>query len=366
MNTPDVDSMMMLKAIALGERGRVTAPPNPWVGCILVKDGVVVGEGFHHAAGEPHAEVMALQIAGERARGATCYVTLEPCAHHGNTPPCTDALIAHGIARVVTGVKDPDARVSGKGVKLLRDAGIEVFEGCEAEKVAASLVPYLHHRRTGTPYCVLKAAVSVDGRIAARDGTSQWISSEAARRDTQQLRAESQAILVGVGTIHADDPRLTVREAPTMPTLHPLRVVLDQSGTLKPDARVCDCSLAPTLVITGQGCPQRKILSWQERGCRVASVRGHGGKLDLKQVLQLLGERGVIQVLVEGGSRVYGAFFRDKLFQKVVVYVGPVVLGSGGIPFLGDDFVATLHGAPRLKLVESLVLGDTVKTTYLA
>src|SRR5256886_11759118 len=198
----------MAAAVARGEQGRLTAAPNPWVGCVLVRDGEIVGRGFHRAAGEPHAEALALAQAGGRARGATAVVTLEPCTHFGRTPPCTPALVEAGVARVVVAVLDPDPRVSGRGVEELRAAGVAVDVGVGAAEAEASLRPYLHHRRTGRPLCLLQAAVSLDGRTAAADGTSQWITGPEARADAHRLRAESQAVIVGAGTALADRPSL--------------------------------------------------------------------------------------------------------------------------------------------------------------
>src|SRR2546421_3538656 len=207
----------MAAAVALGEQGRLTAAPNPWVGCVLVRDSEIVGRGFHRAAGEPHAEALALAQAGGRARGATAVVTLEPCTHFGRTPPCTPALVEAGVARVVVAVLDPDPRVSGRGVEELRAAGVAVDVGVGAAEAEASLRPYLHHRRTGRPLCLLKAAVSLDGRTAAADGTSQWITGPEARADSHRLRVESQAVVVGAGTALADRPALTARLDPPAP-----------------------------------------------------------------------------------------------------------------------------------------------------
>src|SRR5688572_586191 len=244
----------MAQAVALGERGRLTAAPNPWVGCVVVAaDGQVVGRGFHRRAGEPHAEVHALRQAGDRARGATAYVTLEPCAHQGRTPPCAPALVEAGVSRVVVAVLDPDEKVAGRGIEILRAAGIAVDIGVAAEDAARSLAPYLHHRRTGRPQCLLKTATSTDGRTAAADGTSQWITGPEARADAHRLRAESGAVVVGAGTALADRPMLTFRsldfeEGLTPP--QPLRVLIDAAGRVPADGPLFDPTLAPTLVIT--------------------------------------------------------------------------------------------------------------------
>src|SRR5207302_7203801 len=218
--------------LEVAERGRGSTAPNPIVGAVIEREGEIVGEGWHERRGEAHAEVNALRAAGERARGATLVVTLEPCAHHGRTPPCVDAIIEAGIARVVIGVEDPDPNVSGKGIAALREAGIDVEVGALAEEVAAQLAPYLKHRSTGRPWLVLKLAASVDGRTAAPDGSSEWITGDEARTDAHRLRAESDAVIIGAGTVRADDPSLTVRHVEGR---DPLRVVL---GTAPAEAKV--------------------------------------------------------------------------------------------------------------------------------
>ncbi len=301
----------MRRAIALAATVRDRTAPNPWVGCVVVPSGAGVGRGagtrFEGATappGGPHAEVAALAAAGEAARGGTLYVTLEPCAHHGRTPPCTDPIVGAGIARVVVGIEDPDPRVAGRGVAALEAAGIEVAVGVAADEVAEQLAPYLKHRRTGWPWVVLKMAASLDGRTAAPDGTSRWITGVAARRDVHRLRARSDAVLVGAGTVRADDPELTVRLDDGVERSQPLRVVL---GTAPSDARV-----QPALELSG----------------------------DLDGVLSELGRRGVLQLLVEGGPTVAHDFHAAGLVDRYVVYLAPAFFG-------GDDArpLFTGHGA---------------------
>src|SRR6476619_7497418 len=219
----DEDTQYMQRALRLAARAAGRTSPNPMVGTVVVRGGKIVGEGYHHAAGEPHAEVNALAKAGDAARGATLYATLEPCAHHGRTPPCVDAIVDAGVSRVVVGIEDPDERVRGAGIRALRAAGVTVDVGVCAEEVRAQLAPYLKHRATGRPWVVLKLAATLDGRTAAPDGSSRWITGEAARADAHRLRAESDAVVVGAGTVRADDPSLTVRDAEGS---DPLRVVL--------------------------------------------------------------------------------------------------------------------------------------------
>ncbi|MDA8292652.1 MAG: bifunctional diaminohydroxyphosphoribosylaminopyrimidine deaminase/5-amino-6-(5-phosphoribosylamino)uracil reductase RibD [Actinomycetota bacterium] len=295
----------MRAALEAASRARGHSSPNPWVGCRLVATDGRVFEGATSPPGGPHAEVVALDAAGPAAQGATAYVTLEPCSHHGRTPPCVDALIAAGVRRVVVGIVDPDPRVDGGGLAALRAAGIEVEVGVGARAVREQLAPYLTHRRTGRPFVVLKVAASLDGRIAAPDGTSAWISGEAARADAHRLRAESDAVLVGAGTVRADDPRLTVRDAAGR---SPLRVVL---GPISPGSAVL-----PALSLGG----------------------------DLTSVLDELGQRGVLQLLVEGGATVAGSFHRAGLVDRYVVYLAPAFFG-------GDDGLAMFagSGAPSME-----------------
>jgi diaminohydroxyphosphoribosylaminopyrimidine deaminase/5-amino-6-(5-phosphoribosylamino)uracil reductase len=323
------DEAWMAEAIALGRSVRADTSPNPWVGAVVVpEDDQPAAEGATQPPGGPHAEVVALGLAGGAARNATVYVTLEPCAHHGRTPPCTDALIAAGVRRVVVGVLDPDPQVSGRGVRRLRAAGIEVDVGVAASEVTASLRPYLAHRRRGRPWVVLKLAATLDGRIAAPDGSSQWITGPAARLDVHQLRAESDAILVGAGTVRADDPALTVREVAGR---DPLRVIL---GRPPGDARA-----HPALV--------------------------HDG--DLEPLLDELGQRGVVQLLVEGGARVAGSFHRAGLVDQYVLYLAPALLGGDdGVPLFAGPGAPSLAGAWRGRIADLRRLGADLRIDLLA
>ena len=283
-------SALMAEAMAEGDKARLHAPPNPWVGALVVRDGVVVAAGHTQVPGESHAEVEALRRAGEAARGATMVVTLEPCCHVGRTGPCVEALIEAGITRVIVGSLDPDPRVAGRGVAALRDAGLDVEVGVGLEAVRAQLAPYLWHRVTGRPYVVLKVAATLDGIVAMADGSSQWITSEEARRDAHVLRAQSQAIIVGARTVRLDDPALTARLGNV--TLEPQRIVL---GHAPEGARVHPC--------------------WERQG-------------DLGAVLDELGEHDALQVLVEGGATVASAFLEAGLVNHVVWYVAPALAGS--------------------------------------
>ena len=349
------DEAAMAEAVAQGERGRFTAAPNPWVGCVLVgPGGDVVGRGFHRRAGEPHAEVHALREAGERARGATAYVTLEPCSHHGRTPPCAPALVEAGLARVVVAVLDPDDRVAGRGVEILRSAGLAVDVGVGAEAAARSLAPYLHHRRTGRPLCLLKTAGSLDGRTAAADGTSQWITGPEARADAHRLRAQSGAVVVGAGTAVADRPTLTWRDLTFDDGLtppQPLRVLFDASGRVPAAGPLFDPGLAPTLVLTTEAAAPPSRTAWADAGATVEVVSGApGGGVDLVAALEALGRRGVLQAMVEGGAALHGSLLRAGLADRIVVYTGGAVLGAGGAPLFRGPGPTTLAEASRWQL----------------
>jgi len=315
----DVEAMQ--RAVDLASTVRATTAPNPWVGCVVVTAGGQVFEGATQPPGGPHAEAVALAAAGAAARGATAYTTLEPCSHHGRTPPCADALVAAGVARVVIGIDDPDPKVAGQGAARLRAAGIVVDHatGGAAEAVALQLAPYLHHRRTGRPWVVLKLASSLDGRTAAPDGSSRWITGPEARADAHRLRADSDAVLVGAGTVRADDPALTVRHVPA--ERQPLRVVLGQAPA--------DAAVHPCLELGGE----------------------------LGQVLDTLGGKGVVQLLVEGGATVAGAFHRAGLVDRYVLYLAPALFG-------GDDGRSLLAGAGAPTMAE-VWRGRILSTTRL-
>ena len=322
MDTRLDDEAAMHLAIQVAAESRLWTAPNPWVGSVLLDaQRRVISTGRTQPPGGPHAEAMALREAGERAEGATLVVTLEPCSHHGRTPPCADAVIQAGIARVVVAVRDPDAKVAGQGIQRLRDAGIEVIEGVCASFVEEQLKPYLHQRRTGRPFVVLKLAMTLDGRIAAPDGTSTWITGEAARRDVHQLRAECDAILVGASTVRADDPSLTVR---MVEGRDPTRYVLSHSGHVAENAKVQPC----------------------------VEVQG-----DLTEVIDELGRRGHLQLLVEGGASVAGAFHRADLVDQYYVYIAPALLGGddgrplfagAGAPTMSDLWRGTFRSVTQL------------------
>lgn len=332
MIEPDIlpdDEAFMARAVARAAHSRLLAPPNPWVGAVVVAPDGTSYEGSTRRPGGNHAEREALYRAGERARGGTLYVTLEPCSHHGRTPPCVEAVIASGVARVVIGVLDPDPRVAGEGVAALRSAGIEVEVGPGAAAVEAQLAPYLTHRRTGRPHVVLKLAATLDGRTAAADGTSQWITGAEARHDAHLLRAESDAVLVGAGTVRQDDPRLTVRDvvAPDgQPPREPLRVVLGHAPA--------GAAVHPCVELSG----------------------------DLGAVLDELGRRDVVQLMVEGGATVAGAFHGAGLVDRYVVYLAPALAGGDDAPgmFRGTG-AASIDDLDRLQLDHLARVGDDLR-----
>jgi len=361
----DGDAELMSRAVEAGEHARRRTAPNPWVGCVLARDGVIIAEGASDPPGGPHAEVNALARAANAA-GATAYTTLEPCSHHGRTPPCADALLEAGVARVVTALEDPDENVRGSGIARLRAAGVEVTVGVGAEQARRSLAPYLHQRATGRAFCLAKVAMSLDGRIAAADGSSQWITGVAARADAHELRADAQAVVVGSGTALADDPALTVRDVEPQPRVPPLRVLLDGRGRVPARGQLFDQELGATLVITTDGAAAGAVDAWRAAGAKVETVQpGHGGHgLDLGAVLALLGGHGVLQAMVEGGASVLGALAADALIDRLVAYVAPKVLGTDGLPAFGWSGPATLADARTLHLVGTTPISDDVRIDY--
>lgn len=359
------ESDLIARAIALGEHGRRSASPNPWVGCVVVDaQGAIAGEGWHERPGTPHAEVHALAAAGARARGGTAYVTLEPCAHQGRTPPCVDALIEAGVRRVVVALEDPDPRVAGRGVARLRAAGIDVAVGPGATLGRRALAPYLHHRRTGRAWCLVKTAMSLDARVAAADGSSRWITGTAARADAHRLRAESQAVVVGAGTALADRPSLTARDVDPPVDHQPLRVLLDASGRVPAAGPLFDPTLAPTLVVTTDAAPSAAVDGWRAAGAKVETVPSARGGVDLEATLDLLGRRDVLQAMVEGGPTLHGSLLAAGRADRLVAYVAPMTLGPRARAAFPEPDPATLADARRWRLLSSTPLGNDVRLEY--
>jgi len=359
------DSDLIARAVALGEHGRRSASPNPWVGSVVVDEhGAIAGEGWHQRPGTPHAEARALEAAGDRARGGTAYVTLEPCAHQGRTPPCADALIAAGVRRVVVSLEDPDTKVAGRGFARLRAAGLDVEVGPGATSARRSLAPYLHHRRTGRAWCLVKTAMSLDAKTAAADGSSRWITGVAARADAHRLRAESQAVVIGAGTALADHPSLTARDVDPPADRQPLRVLLDARGRVPASGPLFDAALAPTLVVTTEAAPSETVDAWQAAGAKVETVPAAAGGVDLEATLDLLGRSDVVQAMVEGGATLHGALLAAGLVDRLVAYVSPTVLGPGGLPAFPQPDVGTIADAEGWRLLSATTLDDDVRLNY--
>ena len=352
------DSGYMAQAFDLAEGGRGMVSPNPLVGAIIVRDGEIVGRGFHRRAGSEHAEVHALREAGSRANGATLYVTLEPCCHHGKTPPCTDAIIKSGIARVVAALPDPNPLVCGQGVACLNGAGIEVTVGLMESRARKQNEVFLKYIQTGMPFVTLKLAATLDGRIAAADGTSRWITGADARKEVHRMRAWSDAVMVGAGTVLADNPSLTVRDAGGD---DPLRIIVDGNAATPPDA----AAVAGHTVICALDTidPSRQD-AYEKRHAQVWTFPGVDGRLSLKALLARLGERKVTSVLCEGGAGLASSLIRERLVDKLVYMVAPKLLGSGPSAF-GDIGVETIAGALGFhELTCERVGNDLVMTGY--
>ncbi|MCB1859208.1 MAG: bifunctional diaminohydroxyphosphoribosylaminopyrimidine deaminase/5-amino-6-(5-phosphoribosylamino)uracil reductase RibD [Gammaproteobacteria bacterium] len=324
----------MARALKLAWRGLYTTSPNPRVGCVIAAAGEVVGEGFHRRAGEPHAEPLALSMAGERARGATAYVTLEPCCHHGRTPPCTDALIGAGVRRVVAAMEDPNPKVAGTGLEKLRAAGILVESGM-MESLATELNPgFVKRMALGRPLVRCKLAMSLDGRTAMASGESKWITGEAARNDVHRLRARSGAVVTGINTVAADDPGMNVRlraaQLPGVESEHylrqPLRVVLDPSLAMSPRARMLSLP-GETLILCSQANEHRRA-ALRAAGAQVETVNGDAHRLDLGAVLDLLADREINELLLESGPTLAGAALAAGLIDELVIYCAPHIMGD--------------------------------------
>lgn len=321
-----MDQHWMERTLELAERGKGWVSPNPLVGAVLVKDGEVIAEGWHKKFGGPHAEAVALAIAGEQAKGATLYVNLEPCSHYGKTPPCADAIIRHKLARVVVAMEDPNPKVAGRGIERIREAGIEVEVGLMKEEAQALNRSFLHFITHGTPYCIMKTAVTMDGKTGTATGDSQWITGEASRNLVHRMRHELDAILVGTGTALIDNPRLTVRLEGEVS--QPVRVVLDRKGELSRTHHLLASGEAKTIWVVGeQAMPdlkQEAIASHVE----ILSVKEVGGHLDLKDLFEKLGRKNIASVLLESGGGLNAAMLEAGLVQEVVLFMAPKIVGG--------------------------------------
>jgi diaminohydroxyphosphoribosylaminopyrimidine deaminase/5-amino-6-(5-phosphoribosylamino)uracil reductase len=355
----------MQAALALARRGLGRVAPNPAVGCVLVRDGRVLGRGWTRPGGRPHAETEALARAGEAARGATAYVTLEPCDHHGKTPPCAEALIGAGIVRCVVALEDPDPRVAGGGLARLKKAGIAVELGLLAGPAAEVNAGYLMRLAAGRPRVTLKLATSLDGRIATKSGESRWITGPAARARAHLLRAESDAVMVGGGTALADDPRLDVR-LPGLEDRAPLRAVLD--GRLRLPLThdlVARAGARPTCLITRPGGEPKRLTAYRKAGLEVVEVPDdEAGDLSLEAALEALGGSGVNDLLVEGGGQVAAGLLRQGLVDRLVWFRAPRLIGGDGLPALAGFGLEELEAAPRFALVAAVPAGEDMVETY--
>src|SRR6185312_9021636 len=356
----DFDRFAMTRALELAARGLETTDPNPRVGCVIARRDRVIGEGWHRKAGEAHAEVAALSTVKEDTEGTTAYVTLEPCSHFGRTPPCSDALIAARVARVVYAIADPDPRVSGKGAEALQSAGIRVESGLmEAEAVELNL-GFLQRMQYGRPWVRLKLAMSLDGRTALANGNSQWITSEASRLDVQHWRARSSAILTGASTVVADDPRLDVRLPPEgdEPRRQPMRVILDSKLRTPPGARLFETGGEVIIMTSSEAPDMNRVAQLEARGAQIDAMPLEAGRVDLAAALQRLAEREVNEVLVEAGPTLAGQLLRRQLIDELLLYIAPKLLGPQARALIDMQRLDYLEYAPEFALEGVKKLGD--------
>ena len=386
------DELYMKRAISLAKMATGHTSPNPLVGAVVVKNNTIVGEGYHHKAGEAHAEVHALDAAGDNARGATLYVTLEPCAHYGKTPPCAKRVVESGIARVVIGSTDPNPLVAGKGIQILTEAGIEVTTDVCVDECIQLNEHFFTFIQTHKPFVTIKSAMSLDGKIATFTGQSQWITNESSRKDGHVLRATHDAMLVGIGTILADDPLLNCRLTRdelyqavidtndvsienTLEVHQPDIVILDSQGRTPTDAKVFTIPNRKVIVYVAKGCPEQRRIALANAGAiveelptksvrqgRTTDVPIDIKKIDIQACLAHLGKQGYTSVLVEGGSTIISSFVEALAFDKIVTYIGNLVIGgTNSTSAVGGTGFATLHDAPRLEFASSRILDNNIR-----
>jgi diaminohydroxyphosphoribosylaminopyrimidine deaminase/5-amino-6-(5-phosphoribosylamino)uracil reductase len=352
----------MAQALRLAERGLFTTTPNPRVGCVLVKDGRVVGEGWHARAGEPHAEVHALGAAGDKARGATAYVTLEPCSHHGRTPPCANALIDAGVARVVAALRDPNPQVAGGGIALLTLAGVQVEVGLLEQEATELNIGFISRMTRGRPWVRLKTASSLDGKTALLNGASKWITGPAARADVHHLRARACAVLTGVGTVLADDPQMNVRDVGTgvENTRQPLRVVVDSQLRTPLDAKILGDG--ETVLVCVQAAPARRN-ALLAAGAHILELPGPDGRVPLRALMQELGARGINELHVEAGATLNGALLQAGLVDEWVAYQAPLIMGHQARGLFDMPALDDMAGRRGFSLTDARMLGPDLRLT---
>lgn len=356
------DFQHMARALQLARFGLNTSHPNPRVGCVLVKEGERVGEGWHRSAGGPHAEIDALSMAGSRAAGAACFVSLEPCCHHGRTPPCTEALVKAGIRRVVAAAEDPNPRVQGQGFAILQDAGVQVECGVLEEESRHLNRGFFSRMERGRPFVTCKLAGSLDGRTATASGESKWITAEAARADVQRLRAQASAVMTGIVTVLSDDPWLTVRDPRIeMGGRQPLRVIIDSSLRTPLSARLLAQPGKACIVTLEQ--PQHRVQPFIDRGVAVLMVSARDGRVDLGEALRRLSDMEINEVLLEAGPTLAGAMFRAELVDELVLYTAPMLLGGEALPLLSLPGISRLSDGLRLQIKDLRQIGADLRIT---
>ena len=354
------DERFMLRALELAEKGRGRTGPNPLVGAAVVSDGNILGEGYHEMLGGPHAEVNALNSAGSKAEGAVLYVTLEPCAHRGRTTPCVNEIVGAGIVRVVMACRDPNPLVDGRGEEYLRGHGVVVEQGPYEEIARRQNEAYLKRITSGMPFVTLKMAMSLDGKTATRTGDSRWITSEESRADVHLMRSWSDAIMVGIGTVLADDPRLTVRLGKDR-DISPLRVVVDGMARTPVNSHIADTSEAPTLVAVAGGAPEDSRRALEENGVEVVEV-GSDDRVELRLLLELLSEREIANLLVEGGGELAGGLWGDGLVDKLVFFFAPMIIGGGEAPgSIGGEGAQTVEESLKVSIDGVFRIGPDIK-----
>lgn len=354
------DYRYMAQAIRLAERGLYTTDPNPRVGCVLVKAGEIIGEGWHERAGEPHAEIMALRNAGDNAKDAVAYVSLEPCSHHGRTPPCSNALIEAGVSRVIVAMEDPNPKVAGQGLSQLRESGITVDEGILTAQAEALNPGFIQRMRHGRPYVRCKMAMSLDGRTAMASGESQWITGESARQDAHRLRGRSSAIVTGINTVTTDNPSMNVRLEDEQ-VLQPVRIVLDSQLSIDSSAKMITLPGRTVVCTTSQD--QDRIESLATAGIEVVSLQEEDGRVSLSALMDYLNKEQLNEVLVEAGATLSGAFIQAGLVDELVIYMAPVLMGDTARGLVSLPGIEKMADRVQLEITDMKAVGKDWRIT---